>query len=110
MLKYKIVLAPFPFGEQNTRKTRPVLCLTDEIGKFEEVVVAFITSQTPDPLLKSDIKLLANSETGLKKESVARLHKVFTLPKSQILGKLGEVSKSNQKKIQKSILELLSGV
>ena len=67
MLKYKIVLAPFPFGDQNARKTRPVLCLTNPVGRFDEVIVGFITSKTPEPFLSSDIKLPANKNTGLKK-------------------------------------------
>lgn len=108
MLKCKIVLAPFPFGEQNARKTRPVLCLTNPTGKFDEIIVSFITSKIPFPALNSDIELKSNSETGLKKDSVARLHKVFTIPKSQILGQLGEIKKEDQKEIHNELIKLIN--
>jgi len=107
-LKYKIVLAPFPFGDILATKTRPVLCITDIMGKFDEILVAYITSKTPQNMLVTDLELKANPQTGLKKDSVVRLHKLFTLPKAQILGLLGEITESKQQKVYQKLVEMIS--
>ncbi len=62
MLKYKIVLVPFPFDDLSDRKVRPALCLTEPLGFHKHVVLAFITSQTSNALLSSDIIIDANSQ------------------------------------------------
>lgn len=42
MIKNKIVLVPFPFDDFTYLKVRPALCLSNEIGKYEHVVIAFV--------------------------------------------------------------------
>ena len=66
-LKYKIALVPFPLGEILAVKNRPVLCLSSSIGKYNEVIVAYITSRIPDSLEMSDLFLNTDAKTGLKK-------------------------------------------
>lgn len=79
MFEYKIVLIPFPFDDLNSIKVRPAICLTEPKGNYKHVVVAFITSKTPDDLSESDFlinKKAANfSRTGLSVTSIIRLHK-----------------------------------
>ena len=84
-LRYKILVAPFPFGNLTSKKTRPVLCLSDEIGKYDELVLAYITTKIPSKLLSTDI-LLSKDNIDFKKtkllfDSTIRLHKLLTLPK-----------------------------
>ena len=47
MLKYKVVLVPFPFDDLSSTKVRPAVCLTRAIGLHNHVVLAFITSRIP---------------------------------------------------------------
>ena len=47
MIKNSIVLVPFPFDDFSDAKVRPALCLTSEIGYYEHVIIAFISSQLP---------------------------------------------------------------
>lgn len=88
MIRGSIVLVAFPFDDFSTSKVRPALCLTSEIGKHEHIIVAFISSKIPDELLDSDLLLSQQSSdygaTGLLVESVIRLHKLATIPKSLI--------------------------
>jgi len=63
MIKNTIVLVPFPFDDFSVTKVRPALCLTNEIGKYNHVIIAFISSKIPDDLIESDIII--------KKQSVA---------------------------------------
>jgi mRNA interferase MazF len=89
----KIVLVPFPFDDFSLQKVRPALCLTEPIGKFEHVVVAFISSKAPAILEESDMLIDPQEDdwvgTGLLVTSVLRLHKIVSIPQSLILRELG---------------------
>jgi mRNA interferase MazF len=110
MIKNAIVLVPFPFDDLSASKVRPALCLTAEIGKFDQVIIAFISSIIPDELLESDLIMIKHSEnslgTGLSVDSVIRLHKIVTIPKSLIKRKLGTINSSTQMEIKRKIREM----
>jgi mRNA interferase MazF len=112
LIKNTIVLVPFPFDDFSFSKVRPALCLTSEIGKFNHVIVAFISSQIPDDLTESDLIIRKTSKnsinTGLKVDSVIRLHKMVTIPKSLIIRKLGEINPSVQREVRRNIKQLFS--
>ncbi len=97
-IKHKIVLVPFPFEDFSTRKVRPALCLTDCFGKFEHVVVAFISSKID--LLTEETELEINpsdiewASTGLITKSILKLHEIVSIPKNLILRELGEFPES----------------
>ena len=61
-IKNAIVLVPFPSDDFSDRKVRSALCLTSEIGKYQHVVIAFISSKIPKDLLRSDIVIEKDSE------------------------------------------------
>ena len=95
MTKYKVVLVPFPFDDLSDAKVRPSICLTNSIGPFNHIIIAFISSKIPDTLLSTDL-LISKSEngfalTGLTIDSVIRLHKMVTIPKSLIKRELGSI-------------------
>ncbi len=98
MIKNSIVLVSFPFDDFSASKVRPALCLTNEIGVYKHVIIAFISSKIPEDLIESDIiirmKSAENSGTGLTVDSVIRLHKIVTIPKDLIKRKLGSVNKT----------------
>lgn len=106
-MKYKILFAPFPFGDINAKKFRPVLCLSEPLGRYEELILAYITSNTFQNVLESDFLIEETDsgfqKTGLKVSSSIKLHKLFTLPKNMILGQLGELSVLQIKKIEEKI-------
>ena len=108
MIKNKIVLVPFPFDDFSISKVRPALCLTSEIGKYNHIIIAFITSKMPEDLIESDMVLRKQSEnslgTGLTVDSVIRLHKIVTIPKSLIKRKLGSINQSVEIEIKRKIL------
>lgn len=112
MIKNSIVLVPFPFDDYSASKVRPAICLTSEIGKYHHIIIAFITSKLPDDLVASDLiieKRSANSSgTGLAVDSVIRLHKMVTIPKSVIKRKLGSINKAVELELNKKLTELFS--
>ncbi|WP_416377658.1 type II toxin-antitoxin system PemK/MazF family toxin [Algoriphagus persicinus] len=87
--KGRIVLVPFPFDDFSLQKVRPALCLSEPIGKFNHIIVAFISSKTSALLEESDILIDPSesnwSATGLLIASVLRLHKIVAIPQSLIL-------------------------
>ncbi len=107
MIKNSIVLVPFPFDNFSASKVRPALCLTSEVSKFNHIIIAFISSKIPDELAESDFVIEKDSAywkgTGLAVDSVIRLHKMVTIPKSLIKRKLGVIDKLVKVEIRKRI-------
>jgi mRNA interferase MazF len=107
MIKYSIVLVPFPFDDFSDSKVRPALCVTSEIGHFNHVIIAFISSKIPDDLCESDLIILKQSNesigTGLTNDSVIRLHKIVTIPKTLIKRRLGTINDSVAKEVRNKL-------
>ena len=82
MTKYKVVLVPFPFDDLSSSKVRPAVCLTEPIGKYRHVVLAFITSKVPKEILETDVLIAVDDEdfeiSGLRISSALRLHRMMT--------------------------------
>ena len=110
MIKHSIVLVPFPFDNFTESKVRPAICLTSEIGNYQHIIIAFITSKIPDDLLESDVIITKTSinslGTGLAVDSVIRLHKIVTIPKSLIKRKLGTINQSVQNELNGKLMKL----
>jgi mRNA interferase MazF len=96
MTRGRVVLVPFPFDDLSSAKVRPAVCLTDPIGQYRQVVVAFVTSRTPAEPLDTDLVLDASQAgfamTGLRVTSTLRLHRLMTITTSLMLRELGRLS------------------
>lgn len=96
MTRGKIVLVPFPFDDLSHAKVRPAVCLTDPIGRYRHIVVAFITSQVPVEPLDTDLVLDSSqadfATTGLRVSSTLRLHRLMTITTGLALRELGALS------------------
>jgi len=110
MIKNSIVLVSFPFDDFSSTKVRPALCLTSEIGIYKHVIIAFISSKIPEDLNDSDLIVRKESDisigTGLTMDSVIRLHKIVTIPKSLIKRKLGIINPSVETEIKNKLRQL----
>jgi len=104
MTKYKVVLVPFPFDDLSNNKVRPAVCLTEPIGQYRHVVLAFITSKVPEELLETDILISSDDEdfetSGLKVSSVLRLHRMMTATTNIIRRELGQLSETQQENVK----------
>jgi mRNA interferase MazF len=82
---------------------RPAVCLTEPVGPYEHVVLAFITSRMPDNLLESDVVLDSGREgyggAGLRVASVLRLHRLMTVAVPLIQRELGVLPTEAQDEI-----------
>jgi len=95
MTKGKIVLIPFPFDDLSATKVRPAVCLTDPVGPHRHIVLAFITSQTANPALVTDVVLDIShpdfAGTSLRVRSTIRLHRLMTLSTAMISRQRGDL-------------------
>ncbi|MBM4053641.1 MAG: type II toxin-antitoxin system PemK/MazF family toxin [Planctomycetes bacterium] len=101
-MKYKkgdIVIVKFPFvlkdhGEK--QKGRPALVISDDTieKRYQDVVLAAITSQIPSDIKKLEIILEPTKTCGLVKRSLLRLDFIMTVPEELIARKIGEISKA----------------
>lgn len=103
MTRGKVVLVPFPFDDLSAAKVRPVVCLTDPIGPYRHVILAFITSRVPPNLLASHLLLdITDADfvlTGLRVTSTLCLHRVMTASTAIIRRELGGLSTALQTEV-----------
>lgn len=113
MTKHKVVLVPFPFDDLSSTKVRPVVCLTDPIGPYRHIVLAFITSRVALDRLASDIVLNADdpdfAATGLRVSSTLQLHRLMTATTALIQRELGSLPPGKQAEVARC-LRLLFGL
>ena len=112
MTKGKIVLVPFPFDDLSSTKVRPAVCLTNPIGPYNHIILAFITSKIPADLLETDIVLDTThpdfAASGLHKASTIRLDRLMTVRKSVVQRELGELSLNTQAQIAEKLCKLIT--
>jgi len=95
MTKGKVVLIPFPFDDLSSTKVRPAVCLTDPIGPYRQVVLAFVTSRIPEDPEETDLLIDENHTgfpaTGLRVSSTLRLHRLMTVNLGLVRRELGRL-------------------
>ena len=110
MIKGKIVLVPFPFDDLSLKKVRPAICLTNNISKYNHIIIAFITSSMPANILETDICIDSNHsefyKTGLKISSTIRLHRLITISSSLVKRELGQIPYNYQTQIDEKLIKL----
>jgi mRNA interferase MazF len=110
MTKHKVVLVPFPFDDLSAAKVRPAVCLTNPIGPYRHIVLAFVTSSVTATSLATDLLLNAGdpdfSLTGLRVSSTLQLHRLMTARTSLILRELGELSPRIQAEMEDRLRKL----
>ncbi len=105
-----MILLPFPFDDMQVAKVRPALCLTEPVGPYRHIIVAFISSRLADALLASDL-LIARSHpefacTGLKLDSVLKLHRLLTVPESLFQRELGALPSDLRSSVSDKLRDL----
>lgn len=110
MTKYKVVLVPFPFDDLSSSKVRPAVCLTDAIGPYRHVILAFITSRVPATPLTTDLVLDTRdsnfSATGLRVSSMLQVHRLMTATTALIRRELGQLSPRMQAEVDNRLRRL----
>lgn len=86
------------------------MCLTEPVGAHRHVVLAFITSRVPDPLLPSDLAIETLHPdfvgSGLRVDSTLRLHRLITVTAALIKRDLGALSPGLQAEVDARLMQL----
>jgi mRNA interferase MazF len=91
----ELVVVSFPFTAGRQAKNRPALVVLDT-GDADLVVARMTTRQ---PMVAFDISVADWSGAGLRSPAVIRLHKLFTLEKSQVHFRLGQLQPADRLKV-----------
>jgi mRNA-degrading endonuclease toxin of MazEF toxin-antitoxin module len=110
---YQIVKFTFPFADNVKKsKPRPALVLSLSFGSHDQLILAYITTNTTEQLdtdILLDSKKEYFSETGLHTTSLVKLHRLITTTPTQIgetIGALPEECIPEVKKRLKKIFQL----
>ena len=84
---------------------RPVIIIQNDIGnKYSPtVIVAAITSQINKAKLPTHVEI-SSEEYGLNRDSVVLLEHIRTLDKKRLKERIGHMTESDMKKVDKSLL------
>ncbi len=106
MKNYKIVQVNFPFLDKNIVKSRPCLLLSKPKGKYQLVIIAYMTSSSFQ-IEETDVILDAKENyfqsTGLVQTTVIKLHRLEHLSILDIQGVVGEISIKKSLEIEKKL-------
>jgi mRNA interferase MazF len=96
-----IVLIPVPFSDLTSIKRRPVLVLstTSYNRRFEDVLVAAITSNLTRQRHAVRITAAALEDGELKRTSVILADKIYTLSKTIIVKRFGKLSAATFRRV-----------
>ena len=88
---------------------RPVIIIQNDIGnKYSPtVIVAAITSQINKAKLTTHVEI-SSEEYGLNRDSVVLLEQIRTLDKKRLKEKIGHMTETDMKKVDKSLLISIS--
>lgn len=110
MTRGRVVLVAFPFDERTASKLRPAVCLTEPVGPFQHVTVAFVTSRLPVAALPTDLVIDADrvdfGATGLRATSVVRRHRLLTVGTDTVLRDIGRLSPALQDDVDRRLRSL----
>lgn len=85
MMKYKVVLVPFPFDDLSSSKVRPAVCLTNPIEPYRHGILTFITSRISASPLATGL-VLDSAVIGVPGTCrTTQLSRVATAPLKRIL-------------------------
>jgi mRNA interferase MazF len=103
-----IVLVPFPFTNQTSRKRRPAIVVSNHAfhDRRPDLILMAVTSQVRTPLLPGEVHLSAWSAAGLLKPSVAK-PVLMTVQKSLVLRRLGRLEARDRQAVVMMLQHIL---
>lgn len=99
-----IILVPFPFSDLSGVKKRPALVLA-VAERLQEMVCLMLTSLPGRGNMDHTVQCWQSA--GLLKPTTARLHRIFTIDRALVLGKLGIVDMEEYVEILNKVVSLL---
>ncbi len=105
LVKGDVIVINFPFSNLVQFKPRPVLII--KVPKGGDVIVNQITGKSYESSVEISINKKDFKEGGLKVDSYLRLDKIFSIEKTLIKYKIGELKPEKFKEIIEKIISFL---
>lgn len=106
-----VVLVPFPFTDLSGGKSRPALIVSPEGFHDEDLILCAITSRLPETLSQWEASLEAGDmveEKLLKKKSIIKVGRLFTMHRDLIARRFGTVQEQKLQEILDKLRMLFS--
>ena len=112
MIRFDVVLVPFPFSDLKSNKQRPCLVLASYKPRSlpEHLIVVMMTSQVKKPHFPNDIILSDWEEAGLPLPTLVRLGKFVTVDMSIVRKRIGTLTLKDQKAVRGQFAILFDGL
>lgn len=108
-----VVFIDFPYADQASSKLRPALVIAMIPGKYNDVLIAAISSRLYQAVPDFDEVIRQTDEdfqlTGLKIPSLVRLGKLTSVESQMISARLGNISSARLVQIKERISAWLMG-
>jgi mRNA-degrading endonuclease toxin of MazEF toxin-antitoxin module len=107
-----IVIVAFPFlmtGGQTAKKARPALVISDMTlnRRYDDLILASITSRTPQVLKETEMVIEASTQNSLAKDSTVRLEFLMTIPNELVSRKIGNLTSKQMARIDLKLIRSL---
>ncbi len=87
-----IILIPFPFAELTDRKIRPATVIAVTKDKYQDILVAAISSVVPDKISENEMILKPTTINKLRAMSVLKIDRIVTVKRQNLVARLGKLT------------------
>ena len=91
-----IVLVPFPFAELTNVKARPSAVITETADRYNDLVVAAISSVVPPTLSRNEFTIEPTSQNGLRVKSVVKVDRLVTVKSEKVIAHIGTMNSKDR--------------
>ena len=103
----EIILIPFPFAELTNKKVRPAIVVCETKDFYKDLVICAISSVVPKDLTANEMLLKIDSTNNLRVNLVAKIDRIVTAKRSDVIAVLGKLSEMDLKSFKKKFIKLI---
>lgn len=103
----EIILIPFPFAELTNKKVRPAIVICETKDFYKDIVVCAISSVVPNDFTGNEMLLKKDATNNLRVDSVAKIDRIVTAKRSDVIAKLGKLNKKDLESFKEKFRNLI---
>jgi mRNA interferase MazF len=103
-----IILIPFPYSDLTDVKVRPAMVICSTKDKYKDLVLAAISSHKETSLTISEIPIAPDASNKLRRSSVLKVDRIFTLKKENSIARIRKLSVTDLKLFKHKFVALVN--
>jgi mRNA interferase MazF len=103
----EIILIPFPFAELTNKKVRPAIVICETKDFYKDLVICAVSSVVPKTLSPNEMLLKIDSTNNLRVNSVAKIDRIVTAKRSDVITVLGKLSETDLEGFRQKFIKLI---